>query len=261
MAALGDTNVGTVSPTQVVSANNGWATGVCVNILEELKITGHNRYEAANALKPLVTDPYIQITDKWVKAYNTMNTTNYLCFTNHKDAIPLEDNDRRWWVVFCPLADLEDIGKPFGLNSREYLDQLWDALTAHPGCLRRWLLDLEISPEFLSWKQAPMTIHKQAMIATEKGNVEWFDEVTELIEKGGPLFGPLAISSADLFEAAQFEIEGFAPSAREKSNILKRMGYMQHPTPIKLDGKARRIWTKKSMTTDEVRGILSAAPF
>lgn len=261
MAALGNGNVGTVSPKQAISDNNGWATNVCVNVLEELKIAGHNRHEAANSLKPLITDPYIQITDKWVKSYNTMNTTNYICFTNFKDAIPLEDNDRRWWVLFCPLEELSNIGSAFGLNHAEYLDELWGALDAHPGCLRRWLLDVELTDSFLGMKQAPMTAHKESMIATEKGSVEWLDEVGDIIEKGGPFYGKMAVSSSDLYKAVDFEVDGFVASNREKSNILKKLGYMKHPKRIKIDGESRWFWTRKSMTVSEIREIFAEVPF
>ncbi|NYT46818.1 MAG: hypothetical protein H0A75_03415 [Candidatus Methanofishera endochildressiae] len=29
----------------------------------------------------------------------THNSTNYITFTNHKDALPLSQTDRRWWVI------------------------------------------------------------------------------------------------------------------------------------------------------------------
>jgi hypothetical protein len=71
---IGDVNVGKVqSPSNDF---NGWAKGVCVNVLEELKITGQNRYEVLNALKPLITDSKIQINDKNVSQYQSINITN-----------------------------------------------------------------------------------------------------------------------------------------------------------------------------------------
>ena len=108
-AALGDCNVGTVSPSQVVSDYNGWASGSLVNVLEELRVKGHNRYEAVNALKPLITDRKIQFGDKFVRQHETYNTSNYICFTNDRDALPIDQTDRRWWIVFNKLSSLDDI--------------------------------------------------------------------------------------------------------------------------------------------------------
>jgi phage/plasmid-associated DNA primase len=96
---LGLKNVGKVSPVSVSSNFNGYATGACVNILEEISVKGHNRYDVMNGLKPLITDTEIQINDKGVKTYTTQNTTNYILFTNDKNAIPVEDTDRRYWIV------------------------------------------------------------------------------------------------------------------------------------------------------------------
>ena len=106
---LGNMNVGTVSPSQAISNFNGWATGVMVNILEELRISGKNRHEVSNAIKPLITDTYIQINEKSVKAYSALNTTNYIAFTNFKDALPMTEGDRRWWMIYCPIENLNDI--------------------------------------------------------------------------------------------------------------------------------------------------------
>ena len=106
---LGHRNVGIVSPGQAVSNFNGWATGTLVNVLEELRIPGNNRFETMNALKPLITDDRIQINEKGVKPYTTFNQTNYICFTNHTDAMPLDATDRRWWAMSVPIASLENL--------------------------------------------------------------------------------------------------------------------------------------------------------
>jgi hypothetical protein len=41
-AVIGGKNVGKVSPASVSSGFNGYATGVSVNVLEEISIKGHN---------------------------------------------------------------------------------------------------------------------------------------------------------------------------------------------------------------------------
>ena len=159
-----------------------------MNVLEELRVRGHNRHDAVNSLKPLITDRMIQINDKGVKQYMTYNTTNYICFTNYKDSLPLDGDDRRWWVIFVDIESLSDLKNYVGEGSETYFPKLFNAVRNHGSELRKWLLDYDISKEFLAIKQAPMTQHKLSMIATEEFSLEGLIETKELIEIGGKYF-------------------------------------------------------------------------
>jgi hypothetical protein len=261
---IGGENVGTVAPTQATSDFNGWATGVCVNILNELRVKGHNRYDAVNALKPLITDSVIQINDKGVKQYKTVNTTNYICFTNYKDAIPIDSESRRWWVIFVEMESLEEIEQKTGLLHSEYFPKIFDAIRSHSGEILKWLSEYEISEEFLNLKQAPATEFKDLMVSTESASFHFKDEVRDLIEQGGEFFNKDVISSVDLFEALRnehFEDSFELPKAQQRNQILKALGYMQLPKPIKIKGKVRRIWVKKFMNNEQVRQIFEPTPF
>lgn len=250
---LGDRNVGTVSPTQVVSDFNGWATNVMVNVLEELRVKGHNRHDAVNSLKPLITDRMIQINDKGVKQFMTYNTTNYICFTNYKDSIPLDQDDRRWWVIFVPIESLAEMKHFIGEDVTTYFPKLFNSVRENGLEIRKWLLELEISSEFLSIKQAPMTDHKLSMIATEEAGFDGYVEIRDLIEKGGQYFNRDIISCSDLFEELLFENPELSIQTSQRNRILKKLGYLAIPKLIKIDGKTRRMWAKKLMNNDQIR--------
>lgn len=251
---LGTANVGAVSPKVVVSDFNGWATGKVVNVLEELRMQGHNRHEAANAVKPLITDKYITINEKGINAYVTPNTANYIAFTNFKDCVPLDGSDRRWWVTYVTLNCLDDIETLTGLAHEDYFDRVWDAVRHHCAEVKKWLLSVEISPEFEHLTTAPTTVHKQLMIATETNGPEWAEEIGELIDKGGEFFTNNAVSSKDLFDQAMFDIDGFQqPSNQIKARILKSLGYSRLPKPIKVRGEVKRFWVKNHMTNEDIR--------
>lgn len=252
-SCLGDRNVGTVSPTQVTSDFNGWATNVVVNVLEELRVKGHNRFDAVNALKPLITDRMIQINDKGVKQYMTYNTTNYMCFTNYKDSLPLDDDDRRWWVIFVPIESLDELAAYVGEKSATYFPKLFNAVRNNGQEIRKWFLEYEISEDFMKIKQAPMTDHKLAMIATEEASFEGLSEVREMIMKGGPTWNSQCISSAALFDAVLFEYPDLEINTTRRNMIMKKLGYSLLPNKIKFDGVAHRIWTKRPMKNDEIR--------
>ena len=250
---LGDRNVGVVSPSQVTSDYNGWSTNVVVNVLEELRVKGHNRYDAVNALKPLITDRMIQINDKNVKQFVTYNTTNYICFTNYKDSLPLEQDDRRWWVIFVPIDELSELGEYMGESVETYFPKLFTVVRRYGGEIRKWFLEYEITPAFMEIKQAPMTADKRSMIATEEASFEGLSEIKDIILKGGPYWNPQCVSSSDMFEMMNFEHPEIDANTSKRNMIMKKLGYSMLPTKVKIDGKARRIWTKKPMENDEVR--------
>ena len=253
---LGDRNVGTVSPTQVVSYFNGWATGVSVNVLEELRVKGHNRHDAVNSLKPLVTDRMIQINDKGVKQFMTYNTTNYICFTNYKDSIPLYSDDRRWWVVFVPIDSLDEMAEIVGESAMTYFPKLFHAVRTY-GCeIRKWLLEFELTKEFLAIKQAPMTDDKMSMIATEESSLEGYVEVKEMIEKGSKYYNKNVVSSSDLFDDLMFKYPDIEINTSKRNQILKKLGFTAVSKPIKIDGKSRRIWSKKGYSNEKIRELL-----
>jgi hypothetical protein len=253
---LGDRNVGTVSPTQVTSDFNGWATGVSVNVLEELRVKGRNRYDAVNSLKPLITDRMIQINDKGVKQFMTYNTTNYICFTNYKDCIPLDTDDRRWWVIFVHVNSLDEMAQIVGESVVTYFPKLFNAVRGY-GCeIRKWLLEFELTKEFLSTKQAPITDDKISMIATEESSLEGYVEIKEMIEKGNNYYNKDIISSSDLFNDLLFEYPDLELNTTKRNIILKKLGFTINGKPIYINGKTRRIWTKKRYDNKKIRELL-----
>jgi len=256
-AVLGDVNVGVVSPGQVTSDNNGWAVGRIVNVLEELRVKGHNRYEAVNALKPLITDRMIQVTDKWVTSHMAYNTTNYICCTNYKDSLPLGENDRRWWVIFAQIESLKELKDYVGEDTKTYFPKLFSAVRNNGTEIRKWLLEYKITDEFLNTKQAPMTDHKQTMIATENASCEGLTEIKDLIEKGGKYYNKDIISSSDLFDAVLYDYPDLDFKTKQRNIVLKRLGYMALPSPMTIDGKTRRMWSKKVIDSKKVRQLLN----
>lgn len=250
---IGDENVGTVSPTQVSSTFNGFATDVSVNILEEISIKGHNRYDAINALKPLITEDIIQINEKGINAYKARNTTNYILFTNDKSAIPIDDTERRYWVIFAPFRDIEELESKVGMGEDDYFERLWGAISySNRGQLRKAFEDYTVANEFKSMSRAPMTDSMRSMVATEESAIDGLDEVRELIETGGRYYCKEVVCSADIFSELPL-IKNW-----QRNNILTKLGYEQMPKPMRVDknSKTRRVWTKGALTNEEVREII-----
>mgnify|MGYP003651453491 CR=1 FL=1 len=245
---LGVRNVGVVNPAQLVSNFNEWANGVCVNVLEELKIAGHNRHEALNAVKPLITDDFIQVNPKGVNAYMTPNTANYIAFTNSADALPLGGADRRWWVIQCPLRHYTEVP-----DYKNYFPALFEGLKLHEDEVCAWLNDYEISGEFLNMKQAPMTTAKAFMVATEEASFDGHAEVKSVIEDGGYLFDEECLSSAALFRKVRVEYPELDLQTNRRALVLKRLGFQAMAARTIIDGVKQMFWVKRPMTVEEIR--------
>mgnify|MGYP003627414073 FL=1 len=245
---LGISNVGVVNPSQLTSSFNDWATDVCVNVLEELKIAGHNRHDSLNAVKPLITDDFIQVNPKGVSAYMTPNTANYIAFTNAMDALPLGGSDRRWWVLQCPIRHFSEVP-----NYKDYFPELFDGLRDYADEVCLWLREYDISDAFFNMKQAPMTEAKSFMVATEEASFEGLAEAKAMIEEGGYLFDIDCVSSADLFSKLKFEYIELDLQTNRRSLILKRLGFQAMDLRIKIEGVKKKFWVKRPMTPDEIR--------
>jgi hypothetical protein len=245
---LGAENVGVVNPEQLTSSFNNWASGVCVNVLEELKIAGHNRHEALNAVKPLITDDYIQVNPKGVSAYMTPNTTNYVAFTNSMDALPLGAADRRWWVIQCGLSHYSEVP-----DFENYFPKLFSGLLEHASEVCLWLREYPLTDAFMSMKQAPMTQAKSLMVATEEASFEGLTEVMDIIEEGGYLICKEVLSSADVFDKLKFEHPDLMVHTNRRAAILKRLGYQAMGNRVKIGGRLKQFWAQGVFSADEIR--------
>ena len=262
-AILGDRNVGTVSTAQVGSNFNGWATGRLVNDIQELRIAGHNSHEVANAIKPLITDRTIQIETKGVDQYSTINTTNYLCYTNHPNCIPMEDDDRRFWVINSAIERRTDIDDMVGIPYVEYYGRLFDAIRGHKPAIRKWAMDGEITDEFSRLSEAPMTRGKEQMILRAKEGIKGLIEAQDLINNPNPgsLYDKEIVSTQDLFrdiirELAKDMDGNITLTQSDKTKILNELR-LPYTKKVKVNGKTRQIRTAKFMSHSDIKSHLS----
>jgi hypothetical protein len=251
---LGGRNVKPLPPTALQDKFTGWAEGSCVVVLEELRVAGHNRFDVLDTIKPMITNATIDIRRMNRDNYSIVNVTNYIAFTNHRDALPLNDHDRRWWVIFAPYLNRQDMERDVG-DIYEYFDKLKNAITYHGGSIRRFFLDFKISEDFKPYGHAPLTAEKLSMISAEKG-AEICD-LNTFIQKGGVGYSDSIISSSALTSAMganSFSDYEF-PELNTKTirRILEGLGYMKFDKQVKWQGKPHRVWVKRSRDLDAER--------
>lgn len=250
---LGARNVSIVAPEVVTSPYTGWASGSCVCVLEEIKLTGHNRHDVLNTIKPFITNNVISVSDKYIKAHNTINTTNYIAFTNHRNALPLTSTDRRWWVQFLPFNTMEEFEGYIGDTKENYFPALFNAVRENKEAVHKWLAEYPISDKFKGLTQAPATKYKEMMVSTERANHEGVDDIESIIIEGG--FGVCSevLSFKCLSEMVTMSESDFEFNTSRGARVLSFMGYSKHPVKVKWNGAAHTIWLKNHMENDEIR--------
>lgn len=203
---VGSRNTVRPSNDEVTSRWTAWMEGAQLAVIEELMTLG--RREVANRLKPAITDPTLRIEQKHCSIYSIPNCLNFLCFTNHEDALPIEHGDRRWLVVFSPAVKRDEAyyRRLFG-----YLD---GGGAAH---VKHWLAErrVALNPHGV----APATVGKEAMRRLGMGDAEAF--LLDLFEAGEPPFDFDLVRLDDLVDVVPAALRGRSSLRARLSKWLK----------------------------------------
>jgi hypothetical protein len=173
---LGASNVRSVACSTIMASakdgKSGWAEGHRFAMIDELKLHGHNRYDAINFLKSYITNDVVSCRQMYKEARDVLNTVNYFLTSNYSNAAPLTEGDRRYFVIESKIAIAD-------LDS-DYFVELFGAIRNHTGDLAAWLLSVPRHPEYNPDGIAPMTKAKEDVIRL---NVDDFDtQIAEIIE-------------------------------------------------------------------------------
>ena len=165
-------HVRVVQPSDL--ANSGgftdWANGRAVTIFEEIYIQGGSKWALTNIVKPYISEHIVSLNRKGsVGSFDIPNRTNYIAFTNHRDAVPLEASDRRWFVLFATLLDALVTADSAYMDT-VYFPALWNALVSGvtAGTLLAWLQPwLAVTLPH----RAPHTAEKQSMMVASESDI------------------------------------------------------------------------------------------
>ena len=257
---FGEGNSGTVDSNVVVGPNTSWASKGVFQVLEEIKLAGHNRFEVLNQLKPFITNKTVSRTEKYEVSAEVRNYCNFIALTNFKDAIPVSADDRRWWVVFAKVNTIDDLETLTGENRRDYFEPLHQLANGKCGDqFHKWMLERDLSkfnPNF-----PPESIHKARMIATEESKTQNLSDLRELIHATSKGVTKEVVSSKELRKLTQSPAwEHESLDYNEIVKLLRALGYSKFPDKIKKDGELHSVWFNEPRLSDEeVRGKFKKA--
>jgi hypothetical protein len=241
-AAMGGSNVKEVGTGDIKSGFNDWAEGAAVVAMEELRVKGHNRHDVMNALKPVISNPRVSVNRKGLGRYDAINFTNYLAFTNHEDALVLDQGNRRWQAFFSRHSRRDEMLKEY---HPEYWEAFHDAYRLNPEIIRGWLMDFDISDFNPNYPPA-MPNSNSRMIEAARSEIE--TAMLEEIENMGDFF-----TAKQLCDRIKSDYRSATPI--RLSALLKANHDFVSIKLMKIDGNSHRPWGKaaaiKQLTADD----------
>ena len=241
---MGTQNVKSVSNEEVYSSFNAFASGAAVASLEEIRMIGHNRHDVLNKLKPLITNQSISVVRKGQDAIEVPNCTNYCAFTNFPDALPLDDDDRRWAVFKTRYENRQQLMEEC---KSTYWDEVHTAYKKHFAELRGWLLSVPLD-DFPIYEPPDTEVAKSAMIENARSSDEL--STRDVIEEMGDVFTMNAFLS-------KIKQNNVLLNSQKAGKILRKIG-CDRTELIRIKNERIRLWFKPNvakLSEAEIRRI------
>ena len=213
---------------------NGALAGRVLAIVDEVQEGGgENPYRHANKLKSLVNAEVREINPKYGRQYREWNACRWLVFSNHENALPLNDTDRRWRVV-------RHDGSP---KSPKYYERLY-ALIADENFVNAvgaWLRDRDIS-RFNPGERPPMNSAKQAVISASKTSI--MENAEQLVA----LWPADVITNRDLARVLSGNEQSDEEPTPAMRKALSDLGAVPARNPFNARGRRGRGWVLRNHT-------------
>lgn len=175
-------NAQKVKPDAIMGRFSAWATGSILNIVEEIYVTGSNKYDLMNKIKDYIRNEVIQIEEKGRDQRNVPNFASYLFFSNHRDALVITEEERAYCIIYGAIQSPEQLNKLLGgINGvNDYFETLFAETNRRPDAIAHYLMNREISADFKPYGRAPLTAARSSMI-NYSANSE-VEHIQDLIE-------------------------------------------------------------------------------
>lgn len=95
-----------------------------VAIVDEVNEGGNAKYRHADTLRQMITPELREINPKYGRRRTEYNAARWLIFSNHTGALPLDEHDRRLWIVSHegPVKSAAHYSKLYALlNNHEFI--------------------------------------------------------------------------------------------------------------------------------------------
>lgn len=239
-AVMGHNNVNMIPGKALEEKYNPWAENGLICFIEDVRLHGNNRFDAVNTLKPMLTNPTVSIRRMNTNTYEVVNTMNYIATGNTKDALPVGEEDSRFFPIFTRYQRPADLNR-FKEANPNYYDRLY-ATIQFAGALRQFMLLRKLSADFNPKARAPKSSYRGEMVALNQS-----EETTALIdtlEESHQIdYSEFLLDSskvADHFMGT----DAIAPRGKALHRLLSQYGFTLLGR-FKVNGEKRQYWTMK----------------
>ncbi|PCJ54647.1 MAG: hypothetical protein COA79_21605 [Planctomycetota bacterium] len=182
---LGEDNTREVSQTTFKSQFNEWADCKMFINLDEISLHTNDRIADRDRIKALITQPRLEINNKYGMKYETRNTFNILFTSNNSVPVNIEQGDRRFCVSDSKcsakkLVDLLDC-EPLEVRNRvlNEADEFAQALANFP--FNQGLYDTALeNSDKLDLIENSNSDYDQFNIALVNSDLEYFEEAFKI---------------------------------------------------------------------------------
>jgi len=153
---FGSSNAKEIDVGQAIDKSKGYLTNSQLVLIDEMQSAGdfNEKMKLLNHLKRIITEENISSRALFVDYKIVQSCTNYILFTNHKDALSLPPNEVRYWVF---MSDRERMNNEFYKEYHKWLDDGGAKAILHE------LKNRKISESFEPKGIAPHTPFNQVM--------------------------------------------------------------------------------------------------
>jgi hypothetical protein len=238
-AVLGETNVKEVAPNVVLNSDwNEWASDTQLVVFEEIRVAGESRHAVMNKIKPLITNSTISINQRNKDTRTVPNFANYFIASNYQDALAINENDRRYFVLFAEQQTREQVAA----IGQAYYHGLYELIRANAAGLRSFLLDWPITDEF-NPMQCPQTRFKSGMVEAASTPLQQA-VMQELADGVNPLCKSDLVSLKVLRDLIDLEHRGVGKfSDQALASVLRDAGFVSAGR-ARIGGDRHTLWSR-----------------
>lgn len=249
-------NATLVNTSMIERPFNDWAVGARLIGIEEIRIAGTNKWRVLDQLKPMISNDTIAVEPKGASRYHAPNFASYMMTTNHLDAVPVSDNDRRYCAIFSRHRTQGDLFDQHGgaKEAAAYFDKLFSESERRIDAIGRYLKDRVLSADFNPHGRAPATKGIEEMreanesddrIAVEEAIEEHASDIVS-----GCILDVTHLNNLVVMDAGEL------PANRALGNVLRDKGMRPiNKRRLKIRGEHHYVWFKPSqgMTSDKAK--------
>ena len=161
---------------------NAWMRNKVFILADEIKVD--EKRHLVEVLKPLISEPLIEVQGKGTDQEMEDNLANWGFFTNWKDAIPVSKNGRRYAIFYSPIQTEDDL---FALGMDDvYMKALFAWLSSGGlQAVAHWLHSYPIERGAIPMR-APRTTSWNEAVNISRSPIERC--INEAVEAGAPGF-------------------------------------------------------------------------